>query len=190
MSHTVQYQDSLAKKERAREAEKKDICDFVKRLDADTVNKLNEIKQKNYSHNELKSSSSKRDEMQYEILLKQKDIKDINEKISYFFISSDTKKELNNKRDGLTATLTSLTSNLEKFKNICKVNVFVDKLRINYNNYKYNNNLDESSFYSYLLDCDVITYATTTNYVEENNRMKNKYLKYKQKYLSLKNKIN
>ena len=147
---------------------------------------LNEIKQKKYPYHKIESSKTKKEDTNYEIYLIEKKIKNINgtldSKINKFFTFDSTINELNIERADLTTKLERLNSNLKEFNDKYEVYLFVNNLYNTYNHTK----LDKDIFYYYLLDCDVITDTTTV----AGDNMKNKYLKYKQKYLSLKNKIN
>jgi len=203
-------------RERAIEAEKKDICDFVKRLNDDTINSLNKFKQKKYKEYELNSNTAFakiKDRLDKKSMI-ENDIKDIKEKlnsrISTFFISENTIKELKKTLEDLTSKLEPLNSDLEKYQTIYDTMKFVEQLRLKYYNEKNthpNNGLDTIDFFSYLVNCETIVhttaeYATTDAVVVDTNtntndvalaeatRIHNKYLKYKQKYLNLKNKIN
>jgi DNA repair exonuclease SbcCD ATPase subunit len=112
-----------------------------------------------------------------------------NSKFTAFITSKSTIANLNSDLKSLTNELNTLDSRVkrlnEKLINIKDSKAFVDDLHQAYLG-KNSSRLSTSDFFSYLDNCQVIVQDANTN----NTLIKNKYLKYKQKYLNLKNKIN
>jgi hypothetical protein len=180
-----------------KKAQKKSVCDFFNSLDDYYVRRLKETKKlfTNYEQFDEKTIFDTMD-------LKKKTEKELK---SIFTIREDTKKRLNSEVELL----------IDKASNTYSANTFVEDLYKTYArhmgiNTREDENIKDykkifpiSEFFSYLVNCEkvvdtnnVVLNVTTgvakgvSNGVAEDSRMKNKYLKYKQKYLSLKNKIN
>ena len=164
-------------------AQKRIICEFLNSINYDIVVKLKTIKQQYPIYNQFRAN-----------------IEMINGRIN------DATKDLKwsfkqNTKDVLNQNLTNLRAQLE-YVTISKS--FVDNT---YNDYIiYGGKLSVSEFFSESSYCEVLVHTTaqvvdidnakivnTNTYngtLVEATRIHNKYLKYKQKYLNLKNKIN
>ena len=179
MPHDYEYMSSgvdiyAAERER-KEAQKKSICNFVNSLDYKEATLLKTIKQQYNEYSDLNKT----------ITNINNNISNItNELNSILTIRQTTKDKLNQQ----------LTDLRRQLRDVGYYKLVVDN---NFDNYRnINELLSISEFFSDLNSCEIIPHAraevlnTNGVPVAEAIRIRNKYLKYKQKYLSLKNKIN
>ena len=198
-----QDEQRYREEKRINELHKKNVCEFLKSVDADTVNKLKIIKNQYKEYEQLTYTTERDIKMKINLLEEEmvmvrnsinetnKELKKISDsKVTAFFTTESTIANLKSDQKSLTDELIRLENQVkrlnEKSINIKNANSFVDNLFQAYRNYlginTNTNKLYISDFYSYLDNCKVVNTNDTL--------IKNKYLKYKQKYLNLKNKLN
>jgi hypothetical protein len=179
-----------------REAQKKNMCDFFNSIDNNTAVQLKKIKQQYNSYYTFSDRN---------IIIINDKINKTNEELnSMFTFKQTTKDRLNNELRNLEAQLLDIHNS----------KALVDSVYNNYKNYHGNGSIKLSiaEFFSELSNCEYIVHTTAevvddpknvqvvnaevvngkfnNNNMVEATRIRNKYLKYKQKYLNLKNKIN
>jgi hypothetical protein len=190
------------------------VCEFFNSLDNDTLKQLKLIKERYSKYVEFDTTIR---DITSNIVNYNKTIKtDTAELKSSFTFFKDTKEGLTRNISTLNQRIINLKTNLTDINNS---KLFIDNLYLKYKDYVRNNmnnktwetsqhTLDVYTFFSRLVSCERIVHTTahvvhtptvkvvaktTSNNVEaktEATLIRNKYLKYKQKYLSLKNKIN
>jgi hypothetical protein len=154
-------------------AQKRIICEFFNSINYNSVVELKRIKERYPNY----------DQFRVNIEMINNHINDTTKNLKWSFIQTT--------KDALNQNLTNLRAQLAD-ANISKL--FVDNI---YNDYReYGGKLSIYEFLSEFSNCEVIV-NTTAQYVStddvalaEATLIRNKYLKYKQKYLTLKNKIN
>jgi len=183
--------EAAQREAREREAQKKSVCDFFNSLDVVYFGRrLKETKQLFTKYEQFDEQA---------IFATMKDLKETEKELGSFLTFRDeTIQRLNSKRDLLS----------DKVSKMYSANTFVEDLYKTYARSKgitfTNDEIGDkklvaskkvfpvSDFFSYLNNCELVnTKVVNTKVVNTKDiEFKNKYLKYKQKYLSLKNKIN
>jgi hypothetical protein len=192
------------------------VCDFFNSLDTTTHEQLKTIKQqyKNYYEFDSLIREINKNIGEYTNAINTA-TDELNSRFTFF---KTTKEELTMKIRALNQRITNLRTNLEninnfksfidnlypKYKEYVKTVMTTSTWKIS------QHTLNVDKFFSTLVSCERIVHTTAqvvdipystvihtntnnkenTNNIPEATRIRNKYLKYKQKYLSLKNKIN